>query len=125
MWGCMRYLSPVSVLPAVEDRQLSICVEKQHVALTGKKSNVLLNSTDSKTCFSHLKENIFLSEHYILGNWIYMYFLAVSSKTRLAVQQYNPTSEDPNYDFDTMISYHGNKLYTHLCPTEKFSLCQH
>lgn len=38
MWGCMRYLSPVGVSSAVDDRQLSPCVEKQHVAWTGGRA---------------------------------------------------------------------------------------
>lgn len=40
----------------VDDRQLSICVEKQHVTPSGKQSIVLLKSSDNKMCFSHLKE---------------------------------------------------------------------
>lgn len=44
MTSCMRYLSLVSVFPAVDDRQLSTCVEKQCI--------VLLNGTVSKAYFS-------------------------------------------------------------------------
>lgn len=46
----------ISVCPAVDDCQLSLCVEKQCVALTGKLITVLLNITHSKMYFSHLKE---------------------------------------------------------------------
>ena len=49
----MRFFSLVSVLPAVDDRQLTPCVEKQHIAQTGKESLVLLIWTDSKKLFSH------------------------------------------------------------------------
>lgn len=56
MWGCMRYLCLLGVLPAVDDRELSPCEEKQRAAPTGKQSVVLLNKTDSKTYFSHLNE---------------------------------------------------------------------
>ena len=49
MWGYMRYHSLYTLLPAVDDCQLSRCVEKQGI--------VLLNvGTDSKMYFSHLKE---------------------------------------------------------------------
>lgn len=40
----------------VDDRQLSISVEKKHVAPSGKQSIVLLKSCDNKMCFSHPKE---------------------------------------------------------------------
>ena len=39
----MRYLSLYSVLPAVDGRKLSPCVEKHGAASTGKQSIVLLN----------------------------------------------------------------------------------
>lgn len=32
------------------------CVEKQHIAPTGRQSIVLINGTDRKMYFSHLKE---------------------------------------------------------------------
>lgn len=38
MWGCVRYLTQVSVLPAVGDSQLSRCAEKQRVAPTGRRT---------------------------------------------------------------------------------------
>ena len=53
MCCCMRYLTPVSVLPAVDD--CSPCVEKQCIEAAGKQSIVLLNGTDSKMYFNHLK----------------------------------------------------------------------
>lgn len=49
MSGCMRYLSLVIALPAVEDRQASPCEEKQNVASTAKQNIELLNETDGKT----------------------------------------------------------------------------
>ena len=42
MWGCMRHWSLVSVLPAVDDRQLSSCVEKQFAAPAELQSILLL-----------------------------------------------------------------------------------
>ena len=48
MWACMRCFSLVSVSPVVDDRQLSICVEKQRVAPSGKQSIVMLKSSDNK-----------------------------------------------------------------------------
>lgn len=42
----MRYLSLVSVSPAVDDCQLSPCVKKQSI--------VLLNGTDSKTSYRYI-----------------------------------------------------------------------
>ena len=39
----MRFFSLVCVLPAVDDHQLTLCVERQHIAQTGKQSIVLLN----------------------------------------------------------------------------------
>ena len=50
MWGCMRYLS---ILPAVDDTQLSPCVEMQQLAPTGKQRIVPLTGTDSKTYYSY------------------------------------------------------------------------
>ena len=50
--GSLRYLSHVSVSPAVDDRQSSPCVEKQHEAPTGKQGILLLNGVS----FRHRKE---------------------------------------------------------------------
>ena len=38
MYGCIRYLSLVDVLPVVDDRQLSPCVEKQHEELASSRA---------------------------------------------------------------------------------------
>lgn len=75
----MSYLSPVSVLPAADDLQLSRCVEKQHVSATGKQSIVLLNSTDRKMYLSHLNEgppkkiNISVLVNAIFGKFLVLY----------------------------------------------------
>ena len=56
MWGCMRYLIQVSVLPAADDCQLSPCMEKQHAAPTGKQRIVLLNATNSRHILATLRK---------------------------------------------------------------------
>ena len=48
MWGCMRYLSLESVLPLLDDCQLSPC----EAALTGKQSTVIVNAIDSEMYFN-------------------------------------------------------------------------
>lgn len=49
----MRYVFLVSVLPAVDDRQLSPFVEKQHIAPTGKQK--LWDSSSGKhECLSRI-----------------------------------------------------------------------
>ena len=53
MWGCMRYLFRISLLPAVDDCQLS-CVKK---SLNREAEHcTAVNGTNSKTYLSHLKE---------------------------------------------------------------------
>lgn len=48
----------ITCVVPVDDRQLSPYVEKQYVALTGRKSIVLLNKANSKMYFTHLKEGM-------------------------------------------------------------------
>lgn len=56
MWGCMIYLSLVSVLSPSDERQVAPCVKKQRLAPTEKQSIVLRNGTNRKTHFRQLKE---------------------------------------------------------------------
>ena len=72
MWGFMRHLCIVSILPAVE---------KQHVAPAGRRNTVLRNESDvEKTYFSQVKEGTprkiyILFEHFqcftlLAGSWV-------------------------------------------------------
>ena len=78
MHVCMRYLALVSVLPAVDDRQLPAGAEKQHAMLAGSSALYHLNCTSSKQDDGHLLQ---------VSHW-----LGTSTSN-------NPTSKGPNYHF--------------------------
>ncbi len=45
--GCMRHVCLVSVLPAVDDGQLALCLEKWHDSAAGNRAWYDVNSTNS------------------------------------------------------------------------------
>ena len=58
MWGCVRYLTQVSVLPAADDSQLFSCGEA--ASSTGRKkkkknTGLLSTATSSESYFNHLR----------------------------------------------------------------------